>query len=250
MPCQNRLLAALPPEAQAGILPHLQRVDLLQGTVLCESGGSPRHAWFPGDAIVSLVYVMESGASAETCMVGNDGMVGLALFMGGDSMPIRAVVESPGVAWRLPGLQLCDEIDRHAELCRLLLRYTQTLITQTAQTAVCNRHHSIEQQFCRRLLLCLDRVTGNEMHMTHELIAGMLGVRREGVTEAAGHLQKAGIIEYSRGHIRVMDRARLEEMSCECYGVITRESARLLPAPVRTDEDKCVAMRRCGCAAR
>lgn len=228
-PQQNRLLGALSADAQARIFPHLELISLPVGTVLCDSGDDARYAWFPATAVVSLVYVMESGASAETCMVGNDGMVGLALFMGGNSTPTRAVVENAGYVWRLSGQRLRDEVDRHTGLLQLLLRYTQSLITQTAQTSVCNRHHSIEQRFCRRLLLCLDRIDGNEMHMTQELIASMLGVRREGITEAAGHLQNLGIIQYSRGHIRVIDRARLEATSCECYGVIARESARLVP---------------------
>lgn len=240
-PHQNRLLGALPADAQARIFPHLELIALPLHTVLCESGEDERHACFPTNAIVSLVYVMESGASAETCMVGNEGMIGLALFMGGNSTPTRAVVESAGFAWRLSGQRLCEEIERHTELLHLLLRYTQSLITQTAQTSVCNRHHSIEQRFCRRLLLCLDRIDGNEMLMTQEMIAGMLGVRREGITEAAGHLQKLGIIQYSRGHIQVIDRTRLEAASCECYDVISRELARLVPLrglptllPIRT----------------
>lgn len=240
-PHQNRLLGALPPDAQARIFPHLEPVALPLNAVLCESGEDERHAWFPTNAIVSLVYVMENGASAETCMVGNDGMIGLALFMGGNSTSTRAVVESAGFAWRLSGQRLREETERHAGFLQLLLRYTQSLITQTAQTSVCNRHHSIEQRFCRRLLLCLDRIDGNEMLMTQELIAGMLGVRREGITEAAGHLQKLGIIQYSRGHIHVIDRTRLEAASCECYSVISRELARLVPPlspqtilPIRT----------------
>lgn len=228
-PHQNRLLGALPPDAQARIFPHLERIALPLNTVLYESGEDERHAWFPTNAIVSLVYVTESGATTETCMVGNDGMIGIALFMGGSSTPTRAVVESAGFAWRLQGQRLREEIERHAGFLQLLLRYTQSLITQTAQTSVCNRHHSIEQRFCRRLLMCLDRIDGDEMLMTQELVAGMLGVRREGITEAAGHLQKLGVIQYSRGHIRVIDRTRLEAASCECYGVISRELARLVP---------------------
>jgi CRP-like cAMP-binding protein len=196
--------------------------------VLYESGDKLRHVYFPTDSIISLLYVMENGASAEIAVVGNEGIVGVSLFMGGESTPSRAVVQSAGTAYRLNGQRLKDEFDRHGELLVLLLRYTQALLTQMAQTAVCNRHHSIDQQLCRWLLLSLDRLPSNELTMTQELIANMLGVRREGVTDAAGKLQKLGVIEYSRGHIKVLDRHKLEELSCECYAVVKQESDRLL----------------------
>ena len=187
-----------------------------------------RHVYFPTDSIISLLYVMEDGASAEISVVGNEGVVGIALFMGGESTPSRAIVQSGGSAYRLTGQQLKDEFNRHGEFQQLLLRYTQALITQMAQTAVCNRHHSIDQQLCRWLLLSLDRLPDNRLTMTQELIANMLGVRREGVTEAAGKLQNLGVIEYHRGHITVLDRPRLEKLSCECYAVVKIESDRLL----------------------
>lgn len=228
-PEQNHLLAALPPEVQARLFPHLSLVPLPLGKVLYESGGELRHVYFPTDAIVSLLYVMESGASAEISVVGNEGLIGIALFMGGESTPSRAIVQSAGHAYRLKGQLLKDEFNRHGELLLLMLRYTQSLITQMAQTAVCNRHHSVDQQLCRWLLLSLDRLPGNQLTMTQELIANMLGVRREGVTDAAGKLQKLGVIEYSRGHITVLDRPRLEELSCECYAVVKKETDRLLP---------------------
>lgn len=201
------------------------------GKVLYESGDKLRHVYFPTDSIVSLLYVMESGASAEISVVGNEGIVGVSLFMGGESTPSRAIVQSGGTAYRLLGQRLKDEFNRHGELLVLMLRYTQSLITQMAQTAVCNRHHSIDQQLCRWLLLSLDRLPGNQLTMTQELIANMLGVRREGVTEAAGKLQKLGVIEYNRGRITVLDRAKLEQLSCECYGVVKTETDRLLPFP-------------------
>ena len=184
--------------------------------------------YFPVDSIISLLYVMEDGASAEISVVGNEGLVGEALFMGGESTPSRGVVQSAGSAFRMPGRKLMEEFNRHGELLVLMLRYTQALITQMAQTAVCNRHHSIEQQLCRWLLLSLDRLPNSHLTMTQELIANMLGVRREGVTDAAGKLQKLGVIEYSRGHITVLDRPKLEQLSCECYSVVKRESDRLL----------------------
>lgn len=230
-PLQNRLLAALPAEPRARILPHLSLVDLPLGMVVFESGADVRHVYFPTDSIVSLLYVMHNGSSAEISLVGNEGLVGISLFMGGGSTPSRAIVQSAGNAYRLAGARLMEEFDRHGELLELMLRYTQTLITQMAQTAVCNRHHSIDQQLCRWLLLSLDRLPDNRLAMTQELIANMLGVRREGVTEAAGRLQDLGVISYRRGHITVLDRRRLEALSCECYGVVRRECDRLLPPP-------------------
>lgn len=228
-PLQNHLLAALPPAIQQRLLPMLELFPLPLGKVLYESGDTMRYVYFPTDSIVSLLYVMESGASAEISVVGNEGIVGVSLFMGGESTPSRAVVQSAGSAYRLAGQKLKDEFNRHSELMQLLLRYTQSLITQMAQTAVCNRHHSIDQQLCRWLLLSLDRLPDNKLTMTQELIANMLGVRREGVTEAAGKLQKLGVIDYCRGHITVLDRSKLEALSCECYAVVKRESDRLLP---------------------
>ena len=198
------------------------------GMVLYESGDTMRHVYFPVDSIVSLLYVMENGASAEISVVGNEGIVGISLFMGGESTPSRAVVQSAGCAYRLSGQLMKDEFSLHGETLNLMLRYTQALITQMAQTAVCNRHHTIDQQLCRWLLLSLDRLKKNQLHMTQELIANMLGVRREGVTEAAGKLQLLGVIEYSRGHITVLDRPRLETLSCECYSVVKKETDRLL----------------------
>ena len=228
-PQHNHLLAALSPEVQSSFFGQLQLVPMPLGKVLYESGETLRHVYFPADCIVSLLYVMESGASAEISVVGNDGLVGVSLFMGGESTPSRAIVQSAGSAYRLSGQQLKDEFNRHGELMTLALRYTQSLITQMAQTAVCNRHHSIDQQLCRWLLLSLDRLSGNELVMTQELIANMLGVRREGVTEAAGKLQRAGVINYSRGQIKVLDRPKLETLSCECYAVVKHETDRLLP---------------------
>lgn len=228
-PLQNHLLAALTQEIQERLIPHLERVTLPLGKVLYESGDALRHVYFPTDAIVSLLYVMEDGASAEISVVGNEGLIGVAVFMGGESTPSRAIVQSAGHAYRLPGQKLKDEFNRHGEMLQLMLRYTQALITQMAQTAVCNRHHSIDQQLCRWLLLSLDRLPSNQLSMTQELIANMLGVRREGVTEAASKLQKLGVIKYSRGHITVLDRPQLEALCCECYAVVKRETDRLLP---------------------
>nr|WP_134603051.1 Crp/Fnr family transcriptional regulator [Pseudomonas aeruginosa] len=228
-PLQNHLLAALTQEIQERLIPHLERVTLPLGKVLYESGDALRHVYFPTDAIVSLLYVMEDGASAEISVVGNEGLIGVAVFMGGESTPSRAIVQSAGHAYRLPGQKLKDEFNRHGEMLQLMLRYTQALITQMAQTAVCNRHHSIDQQLCRWLLLSLDRLPSNQLSMTQELIANMLGVRREGVTEAAGKLQKLGVIKYSRGHITVLDRPQLEALCCECYAVVKRKTDRLLP---------------------
>jgi CRP-like cAMP-binding protein len=228
-PKQNHLLAALPAEVQDRLFPHLEVMPLTLGKVLYESGDTLRHVYFPTDSIVSLLYVMASGASAEISVVGNEGLIGIALFMGGESTPSRAIVQSAGYSYRLLGQRLKDEFNRHSELQILLLRYTQALITQMSQTAVCNRHHSIDQQLCRWLLLSLDRLPTNRLTMTQELIANMLGVRREGVTDAASKLQHLGVIEYSRGQITVLDRPKLESLSCECYAVVKRETDRLLP---------------------
>jgi CRP-like cAMP-binding protein len=207
----------------------MELVTMPLGKILYESGDVLRHVYFPTDSIVSLLYVMADGASAEIAVVGNEGVVGVALFMGGETTPSRAIVQSAGYAYRLIGQQLKDEFHRNGEMQILLLRYTQSLITQMAQTAVCNRHHSVDQQLCRWLLLSLDRLSSNVLIMTHELIANMLGVRREGVTDAAGKLQKLGIIRYSRGHITVLDRPKLEGLCCECYAVVKKETDRLLP---------------------
>jgi CRP-like cAMP-binding protein len=226
---ENLLLAALPDAVQERLAPDLKRVDMPLGKVLYEPGDKQRHVYFPTESIVSFLYVMEDGASAEISMVGNEGMIGVALFTGGESTPSRAVVQSAGHAFRLPGQALMAEFNRHEELQELLLRFTQALITQMAQTAVCNRHHQIDQQLCRWLLLSLDRLPDNRLAMTQELIANMLGVRREGVTEAAGKLQEQGVIEYHRGEITVLDRPRLESLCCECYAVVKQETDRLLP---------------------
>lgn len=226
---ENLLLAALPPEVHDRVFPHLKQVELPLGKVLYESGDTQHFVYFPIDCIVSLLYVMESGASAEISVVGIEGLIGIALFMGGESTTSRAIVQSAGSAFRLPGQRLKEEFNRHGAMQVLMLRYTQALITQMAQTAVCNRHHTIDQQLCRWLLLSLDRLPTNRLAMTQELIANMLGVRREGVTEAASKLQKLGVIEYTRGRITVLDRPRLEQLSCECYGVVRKESDRLMP---------------------
>jgi CRP-like cAMP-binding protein len=228
----NHLLAALPAEVFERLLPNLELVELPLGKVLYESGDTMRHVYFPVDCIVSLLYVMENGASAEISVVGREGIIGIALFMGGESTPSRAIIQSGGYAYRLLARKFKDEFNRHTEMLMLLLRYTQSLITQMAQTAVCNRHHSIDQQLCRWLLLSLDRLPTNRLTMTQELIANMLGVRREGVTEAAGKLQKLGVIEYSRGQITVLDRPQLEQLSCECYAVVKKETDRLMPRPL------------------
>lgn len=228
-PRQNSLLAAIPEEEYARLLPNLELVQMPLGAVLYESGSELRHVYFPTTAIISLLYVMLDGASAEIGVVGNEGVIGIALFMGGETMPNRAVVQSAGHAYRLKGQLLKHEFNRAGELQHLLLRYTQALLTQMSQTAVCNRHHSLDQQLCRWLLLSLDRLPTNQLVMTQELIANMLGVRREGVTEAAGKLQKAGLIKYQRGHITVLDRVGLEARACECYGVVKKEYDRLLP---------------------
>jgi CRP-like cAMP-binding protein len=226
-PQQNHLLAALSPVERERLYPHLRLVPMPLGKVLYESGDVLRHVYFPVDCVVSLLYVLESGASAEISVVGNEGLIGVALFMGGETTPSRALVQSAGHAYRLEGHRLKEEFHRNGGLQILLLRYTQTLITQMAQTAVCNRHHSVDQQLCRWLLLSLDRLASNELVMTQELIANMLGVRREGVTEAAGKLQKLGVISYYRGHITVQDRPKLEQLCCECYSVVKTESDRI-----------------------
>jgi CRP-like cAMP-binding protein len=227
-PNRNHLLAALPTAEFERLAPHLKPVDMLLGDVLYEPGGQMEHAYFPTTAIVSLHYVMESGASAETAGVGNEGVVGISLFMGGDTTPSSAVVQTAGHGYRLESRLLKQEFNRGGLMQRLLLRYTQALITQMFQTAACNRHHSVEQQLCRWLLLTLDRVSSGELVMTQEQVAGMLGVRREGITEAAGKLQHAGFIRYRRGHISVLDRAGLETRVCECYAVVKKELSRLL----------------------
>ena len=224
---QNQLLAALPAEARGRLFPHLKPVDLPLGKVLYESGDALRNVYFPTDSIVSLLYVMESGASGEISVVGNEGLIGIAVFMGGESTPSRAIVQSAGSALALSALRLRTEFNANPDMRMLMLRYTQALITQMAQTAVCNRHHSIDQQLCRWLLLSLDRLSSNRLVMTQELIANMLGVRREGVTEAAGKLQDLGVISYQRGKIEVLDRPRLEELCCECYAVVKIEADRL-----------------------
>jgi CRP-like cAMP-binding protein len=226
-PKENRLLAALPAAAYGRLLPGLEPAPLQLGAPLYESGAEQEYVYFPTSSIVSLLYVMRDGSSAEIAIVGNEGVVGIALFMGGETTPSRAVVQSAGHAFRLKGSLLKGEFERGGPLQYILLRYTQSLITQMAQTAVCNRHHTVEQQLCRWLLLSLDRLPGNELTMTQELIANMLGVRREGVTEAAGKLQAAGMIEYSRGKITVLDRPALEARVCECYAVVKQESDRL-----------------------
>jgi CRP-like cAMP-binding protein len=228
-PLQNQLLATLPKEVQARIFPFVELEKLELGQVMYEAGDKLAYVHFPVDAIVSLLYVMESGASAEISVVGNEGLIGIALFMGGESTSSRAVVQSAGYAYRLKANWLIKEFNRHGTMMGLMLRYTQSLLTQMAQTAVCNRHHSIDQQLCRWLLLSLDRLPDNHLTMTQELIANMLGVRREGVTEAAGKLQKMGVIDYHRGHIIVLNRPKLESLSCECYAVVKTETDRLLP---------------------
>jgi CRP-like cAMP-binding protein len=226
---RNHLLDALPASDYARLEPHLELIPVRLGDILCESGDKLRHVYFPTTCIISLLYVMEDGASAEIAVVGNEGLLGISLFMGGETTPSRAIVQSAGHAVRLKAALLKNEFDRFGPLMHLLLRYTQALITQMAQTAVCNRHHSIDQQLCRWLLLSLDRLGSNELLMTQELIANMLGVRREGVTEAAGQLQDAGLIHYSRGRITVLDRPGVEARSCECYRVVKAEYDRILP---------------------
>jgi CRP-like cAMP-binding protein len=228
-PKQNHLLAALPAEDYARLLPDLELIPMPLGWAVYESGGHLSYLYFPTTAIISLLYVMESGASAEIAITGNEGLVGISLFMGGESTPSRAVVQSAGNGYRLRASVLKREFALGGHLQHLALRYTQALITQMAQTVVCNRHHALDQQLCRWLLLSLDRLPGDDLLMTQELIANMLGVRREGVTEAAGKLQKDGLIQYSRGHIKVLDRKGLEARVCECYAVVKKEIDRLLP---------------------
>lgn len=227
-PNQNHLLAALPDADFERLSRHLELIPMKLGDVLCESGGKMQHVYFPTTSIISLHYVLEDGGSSEIAGVGNEGVLGVSLFMGGNTTPSRAIVQTGGYGYRLKAHVLLEEFNRGGTVMRLLLRYTQALITQMSQTAVCNRHHTVEQQLCRWLLLTLDRMSGNELTMTQELIANMLGVRREGVTEAAGKLQSYGFISYRRGHITVIDRAGLEEHVCECYEVVKKEFARLL----------------------
>src|SRR3984885_1491594 len=228
-PLSNHLLAAFPAAERERLFPQLELEPMPLGKVLYESGDVLRYVYFPTNSIVSLLYVLADGASAEISVVGNEGLIGIALFMGGETTSSRAIVQSAGHAYRLIGQLLKDEFHRSGQMQLLLLRYTQALITQMAQTAVCNRHHSVDQQLCRWLLLSLDRLASNQLTMTQELIANMLGVRREGVTESAGKLDKLGIISYARGRITVLDRPRLEELCCECYAVVKKESDRLLP---------------------
>jgi CRP-like cAMP-binding protein len=229
-PKNNLLLAALPQDTYETLLPFLEPVALPLGMALYESGGAQGYVYFPTSSIVSLLYVLENGSSAEIAVTGCEGLVGIALFMGGETTPSRAVVQSAGDGYRLKAAVLKKEFENGGAMQLLLLRYTQALITQMTQTAVCNRHHALDQQLCRWLLLSLDRLPANELAMTQELIANMLGVRREGVTEAAGKLQAAGLIEYSRGHITVLDRPGLEARVCECYAVVKKEYDRLLPS--------------------
>ncbi len=228
IPPQNHLLAALPAEIFERISPYLELISMPLGEVLYESGGQLQYVYFPTTAIVSLHYLLENGASAEIAGVGNEGVVGISLFMGGNTTPGLATVQSAGWGYRLKGRLMMEEFNRAGPMMRLMLRYTQALMTQISQTAVCNRHHSIEQQLCRFLLLTLDRLPSQELTMTQELIAGMLGVRREGITDAAGNLQRAGLISYRRGHITALDRPGLESRVCECYNVVKKEFHRLL----------------------
>jgi len=227
-PNQNHLLAALPADVFERLSPHLELTPMPLGEVLYESGGQLQHVYFPTTAILSMHYVMEDGASAEIAGVGNEGVLGISLFMGGNTTPSRATVQTGGHGYRLRGQLMMEEFYRAGPMMRLMLRYTQALMTQMSQTAVCNRHHSVEQQLCRWLLLTLDRLPSSELTMTQELIASMLGVRREGITETAGNLQREGLISYRRGHITVLDRSRLESHACECYGVVKKEFHRLL----------------------
>ena len=227
-PKQNLLLATLPAEIFERLSPQLELISMPLGEVLYESGGQLQHVYFPTTAILSLHYVMEDGASAEIAGVGNEGVLGISLFMGGNTTPSRATVQTAGSGYRLKSQLMLEEFNRAGAMQKLLLRYTQALITQISQTAVCNRHHSVEQQLCRWLLLTLDRLPSNELTMTQELIASMLGVRREGITETAGNLQRSGLISYRRGHITVINRAGLETHTCECYSVVKKEFHRLL----------------------
>ena len=233
-PTANALIAALPSEDLARWLPQLELAEMPLGTVLYESGSALSHVYFPTTAIVSLLYVTINGASAEIAVVGNEGIVGISLFMGGETTPNRAVIQSAGLSYRLKAQAIKAEFSGSSAVMHLLLRYTQALITQMAQTAVCNRHHTVDQQLCRWLLMSLDRLQGSELLMTQELISNMLGVRREGVTEAALNLQAAGLIRYSRGHITVVNRPGLQARSCECYAVVKKEYDRLLPRRTAT----------------
>lgn len=235
---KNYIIEALPVDAQTRLMPDLELVKLPLGKVLYESGEALSHVYFPVDCIISLLYVMENGASAEISVVGNEGMLGTSLFLGGETTSNRAVVQSAGKAYRIDAKHFKTEFGRHTDMLILLMSYTQALLTQMAQTAVCNRHHSIDQQLCRWMLLSLDRLPTNNLVMTQELISNMLGVRRESVTEAAGKLQKLGYINYQRGHIKVLDRPGLERLSCECYAVVKKETDRLLP---RADEGQSVS---------
>ena len=229
-PLQNHILRALPKAAQKRLFPRLQLVELPRGGVLYESGTSLRQVYFPTDCVISLLYVLENGASAEISVVGNEGVVGLSLFIGGETTTSRAIIRSAGWAYRLTGRRLRAEFTDHGDMLQILLRYSQSLLTQMAQTAVCNRHHSVDQQLCRWLLLSLDRLPSNKLAVTQELMANMLGVRREGITAAAGKLQKLGVIQYVRGQITVLDRPRLQELSCECYALVKAETDRFLQA--------------------
>ena len=227
-PTQNQLLGALSPEVQGRLFQHLEFVELPLRALMYESGRPMRHVYFPTDSIISMQYLMANGASTAISVVGNEGLLGITLYMGGESTPVRSLVQSAGSAYRLPRPRVKEEFERHGELLLLMLRYTQALITQIGQTAVCNRHHSIDQQLCRWLLLSLDRLSHNRLTMTQEFIANMLGVRRSGVTDAAVKLQKLGVISYERGLIEVLDRERLESLSCECYRVVKTETDVLL----------------------
>ena len=229
-PLQNHILRALPKGARERLFPHLNLVALRGGDVLYESGAPLRQVYFPIDCVISLLYVLENGASAEISVVGNEGAVGLSLFIGGETTTSRAIIHSAGSAYRLTGRRLRTEFEGHGDMLHILLRYSQSLLTQMAQTAICNRHHSVDQQFCRWLLSSLDRLPSNKLKVTQELIANMLGVRREGVTTAAGKLQKLGVIHYVRGQITVLDRPRLEKLACECYAVVKTETDRVLHA--------------------
>jgi CRP-like cAMP-binding protein len=231
-PRENQLLAVLPDSEWKRWHSCLELVDLSVGQVLSESGRTPSYVYFPTTAIVSLLYMTQDGGSAEIAVVGNDGVVGISVFMGGNTTPSQAVVQAAGQAYRLRAQMIKDEVDSGGQVLKILLRYTQAMIAQVAQTAVCNRYHSIDQQLCRRLLLGLDRLPDDSLTMTQELLANLLGVRREGVTAAALKLQMAGVIRYSRGHIDVLDRVRLENRACECYGVAKKEYFRLLPMPL------------------
>jgi CRP-like cAMP-binding protein len=229
-PLQNHILKALPEAVRERLFPHLKLTTLPRGAVLYEAGSPLREVYFPTDSIVSLLYVLENGASAEISVVGNEGAIGVSMFIGGETTSSRAIMQSGGSAYRLSGRRLKQEFERHGDMLHILLRYTQSLLTQMAQTAVCNRHHNVEQQLCRWLLLSLDRLPTNKLTVTQELIATMLGVRREGVTAAAGRLQKLGVIKYVRGQITVLDRPQLEQLSCECYALVKRETDRILYA--------------------